>query len=110
MTAKRHSLTPDETQQIEIITDTITTVPRELIQATKEEVFSTLENGNPLNRLIKDAQGNIIGFLAVQDETDAEGKKIAYLRATALLPREQRATKITLDEEVQKLIKRTKKL
>ncbi|MDR2415789.1 MAG: hypothetical protein LBD75_04195 [Candidatus Peribacteria bacterium] len=107
MSTKHLHLTPDDKKQIEAITATITTIPREFIQATKEGLFLTLENGNPLNRLIRDPETkNIIGFLAVEEYTDNQGKKIGYLRATALLPREQRAIKMNLDEEVEKLITR----
>jgi hypothetical protein len=109
MSEKRLNLTHNNREQITAITDTITTVPTELLQNTKDYLFATLENGNPLNRLIKDPENqNIIGFLAVEDRTDDQRNKIAYLGATALLPRQQRNMKINLDEEVQKLIKRAK--
>jgi hypothetical protein len=111
MSAKKLHLTNGDKEQITAITDTITTVPTEILQNTKDHLFATLENGNPLNRLIKDPETqNIIGFLAVEDRTDNQGNKIAYLGATALLPRQQRNMKINLDEEIKKLIKRAKKL
>jgi predicted double-glycine peptidase len=77
---KHISLTDNDKTQIIAINKTITTVPRQLVQATQELLFSTLQNGNPLNRLLRDPETNhIIGFLAVEDTTDDKGNKIAYL-------------------------------
>ncbi|MDR2190513.1 MAG: hypothetical protein LBP53_04960 [Candidatus Peribacteria bacterium] len=60
MKSKQLQLTPADKKQIEAINATITTVSRAILQNTQEELFTTLENGNPLNRLIRDPQGNII--------------------------------------------------
>jgi hypothetical protein len=75
---KSLTLTNENIQEIEQICST--TVPAEVLQSTKGQLSQTLQNGNPLNRLLKDPEtGKIIGFLAVEDNIDAEGKKIAYL-------------------------------
>jgi flagellar motor switch protein FliG len=77
--AKTLHLSDEDKQQIITINKTITTVPREQVQATQELLFSTLQNGNPLNRLLRDSETNhIIGFLAAKDTTDDKGNKIAY--------------------------------
>jgi hypothetical protein len=54
MSEKKLNFTPDNKQQIKAITATITTVPQSLVQATQSNIFTTLQNGHPLNRLLKD--------------------------------------------------------
>jgi hypothetical protein len=78
--AKHITLTHKDAQEIDNILSTITTVPSAILQNTQGYLYQTLENGNPLNRLVKDPKtGNIIGFLAVEDKSDDKGNKIAYL-------------------------------
>jgi hypothetical protein len=105
------TLTDENRKDIMAITATITTVPRYIIEATQDDIFATLENTNPLNRLLKDPEtGEVIGFLAVEDVPSSTDEKIAYLKYAATLPKSMRpSTKIQLEEEIQKLLTRAKK-
>lgn len=75
---KKNSLTLEDQADIQGILDTITTIPT--IETTKGHIFSILEEGHPLNRMLRDEKTEkIIGFLVAEDQQDKEGNKIAYL-------------------------------
>jgi hypothetical protein len=60
------SLTPDQQNTIKNITLGIEDVDETVRSLALDDVIRTLENGNPLNRLIEDDLGNIVGFIACE--------------------------------------------
>lgn len=67
-TPKEHiHLSEEDKQKIENITLGIDVVDEYIRSKSADDVVNTLENNHPLNRLIKDEKGEIIGYLACED-------------------------------------------
>src|SRR3989344_344552 len=65
--AKRLSLTSEQKEVARQIILSIPGVPSEYLREVAEDIIVALENGNPLNRIISDPEGEIIGFIVCRD-------------------------------------------
>ncbi len=66
------SLTDKDKQQIESITLSTDFVPEEALSMQSRDVIATLEQNHPLNKIWKDEEGNITGYLAFTDLKPSE--------------------------------------
>lgn len=70
------SLTEDQKNTVRNITLGIEEVDEAILSMAVEDVVHTLENGQPLNRVIADSEGNITGYIACEDFVPRE----AYIK------------------------------
>ena len=54
-------------EKVKRITSGVNVVPEEIRDKATEDVLKTLENQHPLNKIWRDENGEIIGFLAFED-------------------------------------------
>jgi hypothetical protein len=77
-------LTPQEKETIKNITRGIDDiVAPEIIEMSLDDVITTLENKHPLNQIIKNEKGEIVGYVACEDFLPKEAY-IKYLSTTGL--------------------------
>jgi hypothetical protein len=83
MGAKRPAiqLTEEQKQRVRQITLGVKEVDEEVRQTSQEDVIDTLENGHPLNRLIANPNGDLIGYIACEDFVPGEAY-IKYFAST----------------------------
>jgi hypothetical protein len=99
---KSISLSSEDKTSIKYINSKISTVPQDIIEMTADDVFFTLENGNPMNRVLRDESGQVIAYLGCEGEDGGE-VYVKYLAA-------ETGSLTKLRTEVIKFITRAKKL
>lgn len=80
----RISLSEQQKGEIRAITESIVEVDEDIRRMAVPDVIHTLENGNPLNRLLTDQDGKVTGYIACEDWGPNEGylKYLGTNRAT----------------------------
>jgi hypothetical protein len=91
------SLNSLQKRDIAEITRSIVEVDEGLRNAAIPDIYDTLENGNPLNRLIQDSDGTVTGYIACTDEDPGE----AYIKYVGT----NRKTGINLLQEIPAFLK-----
>ncbi|MFA7252859.1 MAG: hypothetical protein WC027_03310, partial [Candidatus Paceibacterota bacterium] len=61
------SLSPLDLEKVNSITALAETVPEEIRTKASTDIIRTIQNGHPLNRLWRNEQGELIGYLAFED-------------------------------------------
>ncbi|HBD05531.1 TPA: hypothetical protein DCZ32_03675, partial [Candidatus Uhrbacteria bacterium] len=77
--SRRLSLSEQQKHAVRRITLGVESVDETVRQMAQEDVVKTLENGNPLNRLITDEKGETVGYIACEDFVPHE----AYIKYLA---------------------------
>jgi hypothetical protein len=95
-------LSSEDRAGIENINSKITSVPQNIVESSTDDVFCTLENGNPMNRVLRDEGSQVIAYLACEGEDGGE----VYVKYLAAEP----GSLTKLRTEVIKFITRAKKL
>ncbi|KKQ91979.1 MAG: hypothetical protein UU16_C0013G0008 [Candidatus Woesebacteria bacterium GW2011_GWA2_40_7] len=80
----RLSLSEQQKGEIQAITESIVEVDENIRRMAVPDVIHTLENGNPLNRILTDPNGKVTGYIACEDWFPHEGylKYLGTTRAT----------------------------
>ena len=77
----RLSLSEQQKGEIQAITESIVEVDENIRRMAVPDVIHTLENGNPLNRILTDPNGKVTGYIACEDWSPHEGY-LKYLGTT----------------------------
>ena len=64
---KQNKLSQLDIDSISTINDATDAVPSDIVEQASPDIIKTLENGHPLNKIWRDEEGKIIGYLAFED-------------------------------------------
>ena len=73
---EKSELSNSDIEQIEELTSNTDTVPEEIRAGASQDVLETIQNNHPLNKVWRDENENIIGYLAFKDFKENE----AYIK------------------------------
>lgn len=99
---KRVQLSDIDITRIHEINSRIVSISPEVIEASEDDIIVSLENGHPLNRLIRNDEGQVSAYMACVDSNDNQEVHVKYLASDGTIA--------DFNAETEKLFKRAKKL